>query len=112
MSSLPDRENHRRTVFFSHLCEPLPYRYATREVQRVPNQGQTLGSRWIRELGLAGGMPGLEILREYDEGNSSSDGDSQRGDCLRIVEHGEGNWVEERMGRIYSAMFIFMRCHK
>ena len=88
MSSLPDRWGYRRTVCFSHLRKPFPHRYAAREIQYVPNQGQALGSWWIWELELAGGMPGLEILRERDEGNGSSEGDSQRGERLRIVEHG------------------------
>ena len=87
MSSLPNRWGYRRTVCFSHLREPFPHRHAAREIQYVPNQGQTLGSRWIRELGLAWGIPGLEILRERDKGNSNSDGDSQRGEYLRIVDH-------------------------
>ena len=90
MSSPPDRENHARTVRFTHLGKPLPYWYVARDIQQVPNQWQTLGAWWMWELGLGGGISGPKVPCKSDEENGNTKEDSQMGEYRRTAQHDAG----------------------
>jgi len=110
--SSPEGKGDRRTIRIGHLCKPLPYRHASRDVQHVPDDRQSLRTRRVREPGLPRGASRYDVPRERDEGNCSPYGDDKAGECPEIVRHEARNWLGVITSRVDCTVVRFMRDSK